>query len=146
MYMRYLNITKKQSVTTLNAKKRIEKIKKYLNKHPEIINKHLSKAEEYYKNRKYYEALWEYENYAILKPDQLSAYEYKITELKNILNPLKKVMKETYEAGNQYFMQQKFELAISAYRRCMRLEPKNEYAEAAYTKILECAKFMRKSQ
>ena len=144
MYSRFLDIIKKQSIATLNVKKRMVQIKKHLDKNPEKTKKHLDKAEDYYKNRKYYEALWEYENYAILKPDQLSAYEYKITELKNILDPLTRSVKEAFEAGNKYFREKEFELAIKAYRRCMRLEPKGYYTDIAYKKLLDCAKFMRK--
>lgn len=144
MYSRFLDALKRQTISTLNVKKRMAQIEKHLEKHPEKVKKHLDKAEEHHKNGKYYEALWEYENYSILKPDQLSVYEYKITELKNILNPLERCIKETFEAGNQYFREQEFELAINAYRRCLRLEPKGYYADIAYKKLLECAKFMRK--
>lgn len=140
MYKRYLDITNKPDKNTESLEKRIMQIKAYLEKHPEVIKSHIDLAENLYKNCKYYDALWEYENYAILKPDQLSSYEYKITELRNILNPVDKALKTIFERGMDFLEKKNYVRASQAFKRCMQLQSKGEYSEKAYMQLVKCSK------
>ncbi|MFH0701927.1 MAG: tetratricopeptide repeat protein [bacterium] len=142
MYSRYLKICTQKNHDYYSITERLEQIKKHLN--IEISKKYLNQAEEFYKKNKYTEALWEYENYILLNPDQTNSYKYKIIELKEILNPIKKAARIAFEAGNICFEKQKFDKAIQAYKRYIYLEPDGEYSEITYKRISECSKFMRR--
>jgi len=142
LYKRFLDTDKGSAFERAGVESRIEKIESYLEKHAELVRKHLERAEDNFKKRNYYEALWEYENYLILKPDQLSAYEYRITELKNILHPEKKAAQIAYDAAAKCYQEEKFENAYQAYRRYLVLDQYGEFADIAQYKVLELKKLL----
>lgn len=143
LYKRYLNVIKQSTGDSNSIKARMEQIKKYLDKHPEIIRTHLDKAEEFYRKRKFSEALWEYENYLILSPESAGSYELKVSEIKDMLNPAKKASKMAYEIGNTCFGKKKYDKALQAYKRYLHFEPKGEYSDIAFQKITECGRLIK---
>ena len=143
MYKRYIE-NSNDNFESWEISKRSEKIKIYLSNHPELNGKHLSLADEYYKNKQYQESLWEYENFVMLAPEQASIYEAKIQELKDFVNPARKASRRTLEAGDIYYEQKKFDQAMDAYKRCIYLDKNSEYARNAQKKILEYNKLMKK--
>lgn len=92
-YSRYIKSTNQENYTFVQIQDRMKKIQVYLEKHSEQIKQHLDKAEVYSKNKRYMEALYEYENYAILKPEQAETVMNKIKEVRNIFEPEKKLYK-----------------------------------------------------
>lgn len=90
-YTRYIKSTNQENYTFIRIQERMKKIESYLEKHSELVKHHLDKAESYSRNKKYMEALYEYENFAILKPEQAETIMNKIKEVRNIFEPEKKL-------------------------------------------------------
>jgi len=146
MYNRYLKINRFNSYESNEIKHRAEELKLILEKSPEKARKHLEKAEEYFKNKFFQEALWEYENYIILNPESENAYMPKIMEIKDVLNPIKKAVKTAMEIGQKFMDQKQYEKAIQAYKRCIHLENSGEFSELAFKKITECSKLIQRNK
>jgi len=142
MYTKFLEMNKRGSA---RIEERLDVLKKHFGKHPEEINKHLEKAENFYNKQKFADALWEYENYVILKTDKKSSLEARINEIKGYLNPVIKAANTAYEIGNKCFEQGKYDKATQAYRRYLLLNPEGEFKKIVRKKISDCAKQMGKS-
>jgi len=139
MYIRFINMSNRRSY---DIDERLKQLKKYLDNHIELVGKHLEKADAYYAKQKYTDALWEYENYIILKPDLINSFEPRIDELKNYLNPVLKAANTAYEIGDTCYKQGKYDKAIHAYKRYLLLAPDGEYKKIVNKKITACAKQM----
>jgi tetratricopeptide (TPR) repeat protein len=142
MYKKFIAITNKSS---FQAEERLKELALYVEKHPEAGSKCLEKAESLYSKQKYMDALWEYENYILLKPDQKSSYEARINEIKNYINPILKASNTAFEIGNTCFSQSKFDKAIQAYKRYLLLNPDGEHSKEAKNKISDCARYMNRN-
>jgi len=139
MYKRFLEVN---GSCSSQIEERLKLLKAYIDKHVEVIGKHLEKAEEFYAKVKYIDSLWEYENYVILKPDQKNSFEPRINELKNYINPVLKAAETAYQIGNTCYNQRKFDNAVHAYKRYLILTPDGDFKHEVTKKISACAKHM----
>lgn len=117
---------------------RIETLKAYVSARPEMAKEHLGKAEEFFKKTLYYDSIWEYENFSILKPDQADNYKTKIDELKTIIDPVKKASKLAFDAANKALKDNALDKAVLGFKKYLSLEPSGEFALLARKKMLEC--------
>jgi len=144
MYQRFQNITNNESSEYFNIKKRMEELKKHLDEHPEKSRIHLNRAEEAYKQKNLAEALWEYENFCILKPSENMTYEARIKELSEFVNPVKKAAKTAIEIADKCYENKQYDNALSAYQRYIQLCPHEKDTKEVREKILRCAKIVGK--
>ena len=142
MYTKYLNLADNKA--SYEIEERINTVSKYLKAHQEIPKRHLDTAEDLYKQRKFFEALQEYENYVILNPSQEQSFSGRIGELKSFADSVTTAAQQAYEAGNKCFDRNYFQGAFQAYKRSLLLQPESEYSKEIYIKLKKCANFIGK--
>ena len=138
MYKRYFNVCKDPSSDSYEIEERINKISKYLLTHPEYARKHSDMAEGFYRDKKFFEALWEYENAVILDPKLESSFKDRIVELKNFINPESRVSKIAYQVGNDLMSKNKYKDALQAFKRALLLEPNGEFSREIRMNMSKC--------
>lgn len=140
-YYRYMNyiISNKEEYYKVN--RRLLKIKPYLNKHPELISRHLELAEEYIAKSEFNEAIDEFKNYSILRPEEQQEYKDIIKKLESYLNPELSIIASSFEIGNNLINQGRFTAAKSYFLRIMRLSSPHylEFSKAK-AKYSQCEK------
>lgn len=140
-YYRYMNyiISNKEEYYKIN--RRVLKIKPYLNDHPELIQQHLKKAQEHIANSEFYEAIDEFKNYSILKPEEQANYKEMIKNLESYLNPELSIIANCFEIGNNLINEGRVSEAKNYFFRIMKLSSP-EYLEfsKAKAKHSQCMK------
>lgn len=139
-YYRYVNYVfgKNQEFEKIN--RRLLKIKPFLNKHAEMTDIHLEKAKKYMANSEFYEAIDEYKNYTILKPEEKEKYKDIIKKLESYMYPEKYVIAECFETGENLIKEGKFSEAKSHFARIMKLSsPKLLEFSKAKAKLAQCS-------
>jgi len=140
-YIRYSNfiINNKEEYNKVN--RRIAKIKPILSKNPELIEAHLKKAEKHVANSEFFDAIDEFENYSLLKPEDKKVYKEIIKKLKSYLNPEQSIIENCFEIGNNLIAQKKFSEAKPYFWRIMNLSsPKHLEFTKARAKYSQCDK------
>lgn len=140
-YNRYINyvISNKPEYDKINA--RLKKIKPFLEHHPELIKRHLERAQEYLANNQIYEAIDEFKNYSILDPSEQKNYKSTIEKLETYINPEKVIIASCFEMGDSLINQGRYSEAKPYFSRIMRLSSQ-QYLEfsKARAKLSQCTK------
>lgn len=140
-YYRYMNYILSNKEEYYKVNKRLLKIKPYLNDHPDLIETHLSKAKDHLANNEIYEAIDEYRNYSILKPEESKQYKELIEKLESYLNPEFKIIANCFEIGNNLIMEGKYTEAKHYFFRIMKLSsPQYLEFSKAKAKYSQCMK------
>ncbi|MBP7211806.1 tetratricopeptide repeat protein, partial [bacterium] len=120
-YYKYMNFLINNKQEYYKANQRLLKIKPYINKNEYLIDEHLKKAEEYIKNCQFYDAIDEYKNYSILRPEEKDKYKELILKLETYLNPEKEIIKNCFNVGNELINSKQYGEAQVYFVRIMRL-------------------------
>lgn len=138
LYMNFI-ISNKEEYYKIN--KRLLKIKPFLNKHPEAIEKHLELAKEHLANNQIYDAIDEFKFYSILKPEEKETYKAMISKLESYINPEKNIILNCFDIGNKLMLEGKFSEAKLYFRRIMVLSsPRYLEFSKARAKYSQCEK------
>ena len=141
-YHRYLNyvIANKEEYNKVNG--RLLKIKVYLNKNPKMADTHLAMAKGHLANSEFNEAIDEFRNYSILKPEDAAQYKDLIGKLEAYLNPEAAIIAICFEKGNALAMNGDYEGAKPYFFRVMNLSSQNslEFSKAK-AKYNACEKY-----
>lgn len=141
-YKKYLDFIPENHAEYASLKERLDTIKEYIQKHPEIVQEHYNAATKFLNAKEFRYALEEFENYKMLAPGEAVKVEGKIAELKDYLNPLKKNVTMAMGIGEKFMNKGEFDNAMKAFQKCVALDPKSEEAKKATQKINECAKMI----
>lgn len=140
-YYRYMNYIIGNKEEYYKTNRRLLKIKPYLNEHPELIKKHLELAEECIAKSEFHNAIDEFKNYSILKPDAQQEYKDIIKKLESYLNPELSIISNCFEIGNNLINQGKFSEAKPYFFRIMKLSsPQYFEFSKARAKYSQCEK------
>lgn len=140
-YYRYSNyiISNKPEYDKINS--RLKKIKPFLEHHPELIKRHLDRAQEYLANNQIYEAIDEFKNYSILCPEEQKKYKSTIEKLESYINPEKIIIANYFEIGNDLINEGKYSEAKPYFTRIMKLSsPQYLEFSKARAKQSQCEK------
>lgn len=140
-YFKYMNyiMSNKEEYDKIN--RRLLKIKPYLNDHPELIPKHLEKAQEYLSNNEIYDAIDEFKNYSILNPEEKQKYKDIIEKLESYINPEISIIANCFEKGNNLINEERYSEAKPYFARIMKLSsPKYLEFTKARAKHSQCEK------
>lgn len=140
-YHRYMNYVMGNKDEYYRTNSRLLKIKPFLNDHPAVVEVHLKKAQEHLAKSEFYEAIDEYRNYSILKPEEHNKYKDLIKKLESYLNPELSIIEKCFEIGNKLISEGKYSEAKPYFWRIMRLSSP-EYLEfsKAKAKYSQCEK------
>lgn len=142
-YYRYMNFLINDKEEYNKANKRLLKIKPYLNSHPELTSKHLGLANEHLANNEFYEAIDEFKNYSILKPEEQKMYKDMIKKLEIYLNPERDIIETCFELGDKLIIEGKYSEAKPYFARIMKLSsPQHLEFSKARAKHSQCDKAM----
>lgn len=140
-YHRYMNYVINNKEEYYKANRRLLKIKPYLNKHPELIGKHLELAKDHVKRSEFNEAIDEFKNYSILKPEEQHEYKDIIKKLESYLNPEIEIISNCFEIGNKLMNEGRFTAAKPYFLRIMKLSsPQYLEFSKAKAKYSHCEK------
>lgn len=140
-YYRYMNYIINNKEEYYKANRRLLKIKPYLNDHPELVNKHLELAQKHIANSEFDDAIDEFKNYSILKPDETQKYKDIITRLESYLNPEINIIANCFEIGNSLINEHRYSEAKHYFYRVMKLSsPQYLEFSKAKAKYSQCTK------
>lgn len=140
-YYRYMNYVVNDKDEYYKANRRFLKIKTYINSHSKMIESHLDLAKEHIANNRIFEAIDEFKNYSILKPEEQKTYKETIKNLESYLNPELKIIEACFLKGDQLMIEGKFAEAKPYFFRIMKLSAPRylEYSKAR-AKYSKCEK------
>lgn len=140
-YNRYMNYVINNKDEYYKANRRLLKIKPYLNDHPELMGRHLDLAKEHIAKSEFNEAIDEFKNYSILKPNEQHEYKDTIKKLESYLNPELSIISSCFEIGNNLINEGRFSEAKSYFLRIMKLSsPQYLEFSKARAKYSQCEK------
>lgn len=140
-YNRYMDFVIGNKEEYYKANRRLLKIKPYLNTHPELIGKHLELAKEHVAKSEFNEAIDEFKNYSILKPEEQHEYKDMIKKLESYLNPELSIISSCFEKGNDLVNEGRFSEAKPYFFRVMKLSsPQYLEFSKAKAKYSHCEK------
>jgi tetratricopeptide (TPR) repeat protein len=140
-YYRYMNYVISNKEEYYKVNRRLLKIKPYLNDHPELIGKHLELAKEHIAKSEFNEAIDEFKNYSILKPEEQHEYKDIIKKLESYLNPELSIISSCFEIGNNLINEGRFSEAKPYFFRIMKLSsPQHLEFTKARAKHSQCEK------
>lgn len=140
-YYRYMNFIMSNKDEYYKVNKRLLKIKPYLNDHPDLIQKHLNLAQEYLANSQFDDAIDEFKNYSILKPDEGQLYKDLIKKLETYLSPELSIISTCFDIGNRLVNEGRFTEAKPYFYRIMKLSsPQYLEFSKARAKYSQCEK------
>lgn len=140
-YYRYMNYIINNKEEYYKVNKRLLKIKPYLNNHSDIIEQHLEKAKGHLANNEIYEAIDEYKNYSILKPEEAKDNKELIEKLESYLHPEIRIIANCFEIGNNLIKEGKHSEAKHYFYRIMKLSsPQYLEFSKAKAKYSQCMK------
>jgi tetratricopeptide (TPR) repeat protein len=140
-YNRYMDFVVGNKDEYYKANSRVLKLKPYINEHPELVAQHLKKAQDHLANCRFYEAIDELTNYAILNPEEKHTYKNLIKKLEAYIHPEINLIANCFEIGNNLINQGKFSEAKHYFFRVMKLSSPQylEYSKAR-AKYSQCEK------
>lgn len=140
-YYQYMNLNIKNKDEYYKTNKRVLKIKTYLNTHKDLIEAHLNRAKDHLAKNEIYEAIDEFKNYSILKPEEAKSYKDLIKKLESYFNPELEIIANCFEIGNNLIKEKKFSEAKHYFWRIMKLSSPQylEYSKAK-AKYSQCEK------
>jgi LysM repeat protein len=115
----------------------IESILAKLEQHNMDYNQALAKADDFYKDKQYEDALPFYKEALVIKPNEKYPPD-QINRINSILVEqlaFEKTYKDALDEGDKYFIEVKYQLAISSYQKANHLKPNEEYPRNQITKI-----------
>jgi len=140
-YHRYMNYIMGNKEEYYKTNSRLLKIKPFLNENPELVESHLKKAQEHIANSEFYEAIDEYKNYSILKPEEQNKYKDIIKKLESYLNPELSIITTCFDIGNKMINEGRYSEAKPYFWRVMRLSsPEHLQFSKAKAKYSQCEK------
>lgn len=140
-YYRYMNYVMSNKDEYYKTNRRLLKIKPYLNEHPEAIEKHLELAKAHIAKSEFHDAIDEFKNYSILKPEGQSEYKDIIKKLESYLNPEISIIANCFEIGNKLIGEGRYSEAKPYFFRVMRLSsPQYLEFSKARAKYSQCEK------
>lgn len=140
-YYRYINFVIGHKEEYYKANKRLLKLKPYLNTNQHLVGEHLKKAQEHIAKSEFYEAIDEFKNYSILKPDEAAEYKDLIKKLESYLNPEISIIENCFSIGNDLLSQGQYSDAKPYFWRIMRLSsPQFLEFSKAKAKFSQCEK------
>lgn len=140
-YYRYMNyiVHNKEEYNKIN--RRLLKIKPVFHKKPDLIESHLKKAQEFLASNEIHDAIDEFKNYSILKPEEQSTYKEIIKKLESYLNPEFEIITSCFDIGNSLLNDRKYEEAKPYFFRIMNLSsPQYLEFSKARAKYSQCEK------
>ena len=132
-YHRYMNYIMDNKEEYYKTNTRLFKLKPFLNEHPELVSKHLELAKNHLANNEFEEAIDEFKNYSIFKPEEHETYKEIIKNLEVYINPELSIIARCFETGNKLFAERRFSEAKHYFSRIMRLSSP-QYLEFANAK------------
>lgn len=140
-YYRYMNFIMNDKEEYYKVNKRLLKIKPYLNENPKLIDEHLKKAKEHLARSEFDEAIDEFKNYSVLKPEEQAEYKDLIKKLESYLNPELDIIATCFDIGNSLINDGRFSDAKPYFLRIMRLSsPQYLEFSRAKAKYAQCEK------
>lgn len=140
-YYRYMNYIMSNKDEYYKVNRRLLKIKPYLNDHPELVKRHLELAQEHISNSQFDEAIVEFKNYSILKPDEAPQYKELIKKFETYLNPEISIIETCFAIGNKLINEGHFSEAKPYFYRIMKLSsPQFLEFSKARAKYSQCEK------
>lgn len=140
-YYRYMNYIMSDKDEYYKVNRRLLKIKPFLNEHPELIKEHIQLAQEHLANSQFDDAIDEFRNYSILKPDEAQPYKDLIKKLETYLSPEISIISTCFDIGNRLINQGQFSEAKPYFLRIMRLSsPQYLEFSKARAKYSQCEK------
>jgi len=140
-YYRYSNYIMSNREEYDKVNRRLHKIKPYLNENPKLTEAHLEKANEHIARSEFDDAIDEFKNYSILKPDSQQTYKDLIKKLESYLSPEVDIIASCFEKGNALINENKFFDAKPYFGRILKLSSPQylEYSKAR-AKYSQCEK------
>ena len=133
-YNRYMKYIINNQIEYLDTIKTIQSLKKQLDTTSAEVTLELAKR--YYANNEYFEALIEYENYTILKPESKNDYQYEIEKLKSFTNPENIVIHKYLENGQTLLKQGEVQGANKYFTEVLQMaNPKSDEYKLAKSKM-----------
>lgn len=140
-YYRYMNYVINDKEEYYKVNRRLVKLKEYVAKHPNLITRHLELAKEHVANSQIYDAIDEFKNYSLLKPEEKDLYKDTIKKLESYLNPEIEIIANCFETGDKLIKEGKFAEAKPYFQRIMVLSsPKYLEFSKAKAKYSQCEK------
>jgi len=140
-YYRYMNLLMNNKEEYYKVNQRLLKLKPFLNEHPELIEKHLKNAQAFLANSQFDDAIDEYKNYSILKPEESANYKELIKKFESYLNPEWSIIETCFEIGNKLINKNNFSEAKPYFWRIMKLSsPQYFEFTKARAKYSQCEK------
>lgn len=140
-YYQYMNYVMGDKDEYYKVNRRLQKIKPYLNDHPELINKHLELAKEHISKSEFNDAIDEFKIYSILKPEENQEYKDMIKKLESYLNPELEIIASCFEIGNNLINEGRYSQAKPYFFRIMKLSsPQFLEFSKARAKYSQCEK------
>lgn len=140
-YYRYMNFVMNDKDEYYKVNKRLLKIKPFLNENPKLIDEHLKKAKEHLSRSEFDEAIDEFKNYSVLKPEEQAEYKDLIKKLESYLSPELDIIATCFDIGNSLINEGRFSEAKPYFLRIMRLSsPQFLEFSRAKAKYSQCEK------
>lgn len=142
-YYRYQNFLINNKEEYNKANHRLLKLKPYLNANPDLTKRHLALAKKHLANNEFFEAIDEFKNYTILKPDEGKNYKDIIKKLETYLNPEREIITTCFEIGNNLLIDGNYAEAKPYFARIMKLSsPQYLEFSKARAKFTSCDKML----
>lgn len=140
-YYRYMDYIMSNKEEYYKVNQRLLKIKPFLNHNPELIEAHLKKAQAHLANSEFDDAIGEFKNYSILKPEEGGNYKTLIKKLESYLNPEVNIIATCFEIGNKLIKEGNYSQAKPYFWRIMKLSsPQYLEFSKARAKYSQCEK------
>lgn len=140
-YHRYMNFVIGDKEEYYKANQRLLKIKPFLNGNQHLIEDHLKKAKEHIAKSEFFDAIDEFKNYSILKPESGAEYKDLIKKLESYLNPEVSIIENCFTIGNDLVNEGRYSEAKPYFWRIMRLSsPQFLEFSKAKAKYSQCEK------
>lgn len=120
-YYRYMNFVMGDKEEYYKANQRLVKLKPFVNENPKLVEEHLKKAQDHLANNELDDAIDEFKNYSILKPEEQHNYKEIIKKLESYLNPELDIIASCFEKGNSLLGQGRYMEAKPYFFRIMKL-------------------------
>ncbi len=142
MYKRYLKLITPENDEYDDVNLRAEFLNEKVSSNPSLSDNILKNADKLYSNKKYDKALWEYENYLILRPEREPDFKKRIEEIKGYLNPIFSAVNTILEIANKCYDANDLEKAFYAYKRAFEICPEGEVSDKIQKRVNRCARML----
>lgn len=140
-YYQYMNYVMSDKEEYYKVNRRLQKIKPYINEHPDLITKHLELGQEYIAKSQFDDAIDEFKIYSILNPEESNQYKDLIKKLEAYLNPELDIIAACFDIGNNLVLEGRYTEAKPYFFRIMKLSsPQYLEFSKARAKYSQCEK------